>query len=133
MPRRELSKKNEYWLPAEDYSCAIHYAKRYPLWEAELRTIGALQGVSYDSEAVQTSTQSDSTMAGGIRRAEISAKMDVVRSAVQESAPDIAEWMLLGVTYGLTYYQLADKGMPCGKNYFYERRQKFYWCLARKI
>lgn len=133
MPRRELSKKSKYWLPAEEYATAYHYARRYPLLEAELKTIGSIQGLSYEGEAVQTSSCGDPTEAAGIRRAEISRKMEVVQTAAAEAAPDIAEFLMLGVAYGLTFYQLAERGIPCGKNYYYEHRRKFYWLLAKKI
>lgn len=133
MPRKELSKKNKYWLPAEEYATVYHYAKQYPLWEAELRAIGGVSGVSYEGEAVQTSNESDPTQTHGIRRAEISAKMDAVRGAVDEAAPEIAEFLLLGVAHGLTFYQLQERGIPCGRKYYYERRRRFYWILARKM
>lgn len=133
MPRRELSKKSKYWLPAEEYATAYHYAKRYPLWEAELKTIGTLSGVSYDSEAVQTSSCGNPTEAAGIKRQEITRKMDLVRDAAVVSAPEITDFLMLGVAYGLTYYQLAERGIPCGSRYYYERRRRFYWELAKKI
>lgn len=133
MPRRELSKKSKYWLPAEEFKTACHYARRYPLLEAELRTIGTVSGLSYDGEAVQTSSLGDPTESAGVRRAEISRKMDLIRSSAHEAAPDIAEFLMMGVAYGYTFYQLVDAGIPCGKNYYYERRRKFYYLLAKKI
>lgn len=133
MARKELSKKSKYYLPAEEYATAYHYAKRYPSWEAELRAIGGVSGVSYDSEAVQTSYSGDPTQSAGIRRAEVTGKMRIVENAVRAAAPDMAEFLLLGVAYGLTFYQLQERGIPCGRKYYYDRRRKFYWILAKAI
>lgn len=133
MPRKEWSKKSKYWLPAEDLATAKHYAKRYPLWVAELKTCGGISGLSYDKEAVQTSGNSDPTAKQAMRMAEILDKINLVENAVAEADPTIYRWLLEAVTIGTNYDILIAKGMPCGKDYFYNRKRKFYKILAGKI
>ena len=65
-----------------------------------------------------------------IRRIELENKKAVIDSAIAKAAPEIAEYLILGICYGLTEYQLEQKGMPCGKKYYYHKRREAYWEIA---
>jgi len=84
---------------------------------------------------VQTSGNFDPTEAAGIRHAELSAKVALVEGAAREaiSNPILRMWILYGVTNGITFDQLAAKGIPCGKDMFYESRRAFYYQVAQRI
>lgn len=131
--RKEWSLKSKYWMPAEDLATARHYAKRYPSWIAELKEIGGISGLSYDREAVQTSGNSDPTAKQAMRRKELGDKIALIEQTVAEADVSIYTYLLEGVTKGTQWEILAAKGMPCGKNYYNEKRRKFYYLLAKKI
>lgn len=133
---RELTEKNKYCIPREDYLTAIHYSLRYPLWVAEMQTNADTRGaIQYDKDRVQTSNTYDSTEAVGIKRAEISEKIDLIERTITVAAEEesLEHWLLLGVCYGLTFYQLQERGIPCGHTKYYEMRRKYYYLLSQEI
>lgn len=128
------SKDSKYWIPTEDFKTALHWSLRYPLWVAELSIDpDTSQAIRYDKERVQTSGNYDSTMEIAIRRDELRRKKELLEETVREVAPDIYKFLLLGVTQGRTVYQLIDEGMPCSKDYFVERRQRYYYTISKRI
>ena len=69
------------------------------------------------------------------RREKILNKMRPVEEAAMEADGDLWKYILLGVTNeDVTYNSLRVlKGIPCGKNAYYEMRRRFYWILAHKL
>lgn len=127
-------KNSQYWVPVEDFRTALHWSLRYPLWVAELSLEpDTAQAIRYDKDKVQTSNQYDSTMETAIRRDELRRKKDLLESVVRSVAPDIYNYLLLGVTQGRTVYQLINEGMPCGKDYYISKRQQYYYEISKKI
>ena len=61
--------------------------------------------------------------------------MQKIEQTAIEAAPDFYQWLLEGVTTDYaTYRYLRDaKGMPCGKNMYYEGRRRFYYLLSTKF
>jgi len=131
---RELSEKNKYFIPREDYLTAIHYSLRYPLWVAEMQTNADTRGaIRYDKDKIQTSNDYDSTEAVGIKRFELSTKITLVDEAIAESADGMDYYLRLGVCYGLTFEQLKGRGMPCERKKYYQMRRKYYALISAKI
>lgn len=131
---RTPTQRSKLYLPRETYLTAIHYCRQYPLWLIELdMEFDARQGIAYDRDRVQTSSNSDSTSQLGIRRAEVSAKKDLVENTAKAVAGTLYRWLILGVCYNLTYYQLKQRGIPCGHNLYYSLRRQFYYDIARQI
>ena len=52
---------------------------------------------------------------------------------IRKLADGLDDWLLLGVCFGMTYPQLKQRGIPCGRNKYYEIRQRFYYYLSRII
>lgn len=128
------SKNSKYWVPTEDFRTALHWSLRYPLWVAELSVEpDTAQAIRYDKDKVQTSGNYDSTMETAIRRDELRRKKELLEETVREVAPEIFSYLLLGVTQGRTVYQLINEGMPCGKDYYIEKRQEYYYLISKKI
>lgn len=131
MPRAELSKKSPYWLPKQEYLTAKHFALQYPRWIQE--TAYGLSAVAYDGMPGKSSP-GDPTAAQAQKNEVSRRKAKLVEDAVREAGADIYDWLLMGVTNeDINYYHLQELGMPCGKNYYYQRRQKFFWNLAKKM
>lgn len=128
------TKLSKYYVPQEDFKTALHWSMRYPLWVAELSTEpDTSRAIVYDKDKVQTSGGYDSTMETAIRRDELRRKVELLEGTVRAVAPEIYKYLLLGVTQGRTVYQLIGQGMPCGKDYFIEKRQQYYYEISKKI
>ena len=66
-------------------------------------------------------------------KAEAARKLRIVDEAVFEAGQGIAPYLLEAVTHeDISFHYLAGKGMPCGRNYFYECRRKFFLLLDKK-
>ena len=125
---------NKYYIPREEYLTVLHYCRQYPQWEAELKVDpDSGSGVDTEKEHVQTSNQFDPTSSLAIRRAMIAKKKRTVDEIIHNVAMGMDEWITLGVCYGMTYYQLDQRGIPCGAKLYYKIRQRFYFEMAKKI
>lgn len=134
MKNRILSEKNEFYLPKEEFLTVLHFALQYPNWERELRTMpDTSKAITYDGEKVQTSGGYDACSETAMRRYMLEKKKKLVEDTAREVAPEIYDYLILGVAYGWTFWQLQAKGMPCEKDTYYNRRRKFYHLLAKKI
>lgn len=126
--------KSKYFVPKETFLTAVHYCKQYPLWIAELSLFsGGGKAIRYDTDRVQTSNQSDPTMEIAARRVEIEKKVKKVEDTARLVANDLDQWIIQGACYDLTYYQLKQRGIPCGKDLYYSLRRKFYCEISRRI
>lgn len=121
-------------LPKEDYLTAVHYALRYPLWKAEMETSAdTARAIRYDTDRVQTSGDFDPVQSTAIRREEIGRKIRLVDEIIEDTAKDLSYYLRFGVCYGLTFWQLQSKGIPCSKNTYYTIRKRFYYELSQRI
>ena len=67
------------------------------------------------------------------QREKLVTKKDVIEKTAAAVSGGLQSWLILGVCYGLTYFQLADRGIPCGKDLYYQMRRKFYFELSKRI
>lgn len=133
---RAPSEKSKYYIPKEDYLTAIHYSLRYPLWKQELESMAdTSRAITYDKDKVQTSNDYDSTFEAAVRISEsdMQRKVKLIDDTITLVACGIDEYLKLGVCYGLTFYQLKGKGMPCEKDLYYLIRRHYYYELSRRI
>lgn len=129
------TKNSKYYVPKETYLTAVHYCKQYPIWAAELAlTPNTNKGVSYDHDIVQTSNQSDATAKLAVKRAEMARKKKLVEDvALQIGGKKYAWWLLQGVCFDFVWFQLEQRGIPCGRDMYYAMRRKFYYELSMRI
>lgn len=131
---RTPSANNKYYIPKEEYLTAIHWCLRYPLWVAELDLEPDTgKAIEYDKDRVQTSNDFDPVSSLAIRRADIAAKKKMLEDTIKEVDESIYRYLLLGIGYGFTEHQLKQKGMPCGHNYYYSKRQQVLYEISQKI
>lgn len=134
MNRPLIDENNPYFLPKEEYLTALHYALQYKEWCKELSAApDTSKTIAYDGEKVQTSGGYDSTAEVAIRRQMIAKKKRLVEDTIREAGGEIYPYLLRGVCGGQPFWELRQQGMPCEKDYYYKRRQKFYYLLSRKI
>ena len=132
---RTLSTKNKYWLSNAAFYQAYYFALRYQEFKDTLEEMGdGSRGLSYDSQPHGSANKS-SLEDLAIRRARISAKVDIIESACRLADAELYPWLIKAVTnnnvgYDYLYYQLE---IPCSRGTFYERRRKFYYILSHKL
>lgn len=128
------NRDKQYWLPKEEYLTAVHFALQYPEWHKKLKQMSyAIKGIDYNGEKVQSHGGYDSTLELAMQRYAIARKIELVEAAAREAAPNIYSYLLKGVTMDKTYEQLRVDGMPCGRRYYQEHRQKFYYLLSLEL
>ena len=133
---RTLSEGNKYYLPKHTYLTCIHYALQYRDWKASLDANRDTRGaIRYDKDKIQNSNDFDSTSETAIKMIEIEAKCKIIDECIGIACDgsQLDKFIRLGVCYGFTVYQLMEDGMPCGKNMYYNIRQRFYYELSKKI
>lgn len=132
---RTLSTKNKYWLSNAAFYQAYYFALRYQEFKDTLEEMGdGSRGLSYDPQPHGSASKS-SLEDLAIRRARISAKVDIIESACRLADVELYPWLIKAVTnndvgYDYLYHQL---GIPCSRGTFYERRRKFYYILSHKL
>lgn len=133
---RTLSENNKYYLPKHTYLTCIHYALQYRDWKASLDAKRDTRGaIRYDKDKIQNSNDYDSTSETAIRMVEIEDKCAMIDKCINIACDSVSleKYLRLGVCYGFTFHQLEEEGIPCGKNMYYDIRQKFYYELSKKI
>lgn len=128
------SEKSKYFLSKEDYLTAVHYALRYPQWKGEYNALADMgQSVRYDRDKVQTSPKKDTLEVVAIKLANISSKIDLIDGIINEVSRGMDDYIRLSVCYGMTYYQLIERGIPCSRKMYSDIRGQFYYRLNEKI
>lgn len=121
MPQyRTPEKSSKYYVPKEEYLTVLHFCKQYPNWKKEI------------SDSVEQSAMLPQK-SDPVRIVTIRKKKAVLEMLIRKLADGLDDWLLLGVCYGMTYPQLKQRGIPCGRNQYYEIRQRFYYYLSRII
>ena len=75
---------------------------------------------------------SDKTAKLAMRAVELDGYMRLVVRCCKEADNYIWTWLLEGVTEGVSYGALAARGIPCSKDYYYDRYRKFFWLLDKE-
>lgn len=112
-----------------------HYCMQYKEWQDELKySTDALKSVQI-TDMPHGSGIGDSTSNLAMRRAKLSTQCELLENTAKEADPEIWEYILKSVTNeDATYeYMRGIMNIPCGRNYFYKRRRKFYYLLSKKI
>ena len=135
---RPLSESNKYYLPKETFLTVIHYCRQYPQWCAELDALlDGNRAIQYDKDSVQNSINPDPVFDAVVRRERIIQKKDLVDQVATKvtalHGDNMRRFLILGVCYGFTFNQLQQLGIPCGKDFYYALRRRFYYELADKM
>ena len=114
---------------------AYHYSLQYPVL-AEIRRgmSDTRRSPRLDQAGPSFNGVSDPTEEAAARCAAISRKMQLIEDTAAEAGGEsFKSWIMRGVCYGDTYIQLQNRGIPCGKDLYYEMRRRYYYLLANKI
>ena len=129
--KNELSGKSKYHLSKHRYLELKHFCLQYPDWKRQLRELDGMKasGLIFGGNV----EWADGTGRLGIKRAELSTKIELIEQISRKAEPTLAGYILLCVTEGRTFPQMqAAMDIPCGKNMFYDRYRKFFWLLDQE-
>lgn len=126
----------KYCLSKHEFYKVYHHCLQYNEWLEEYEKINiSPQSIRADKEPGKHTAHSDPFFKRAEKRIALETKMQLIEQTALEADPYIAKYLLKAVTHErITYTYLRETmQIPCGKNYFYERRRRFYWLMARKI
>lgn len=125
--RPEVKASNKYYISKHRFYELKHFCLQYPEWKENLDSLTILRGQSYEFSA---KTEKDSeTEKIAIKIASLRSKMEQVEQAAIASDADIYPFIFKSVTEGISYEKLIAHGIPCGRDYFYDRFRRFFWIL----
>ena len=132
--RPELSEKNQYWIDRHRYYELKHFCMQYPIWKKlylMLESWGKKPGdLGYISKM---NGYSDPTAKSAVDKAYFSERIEMVERAAKDADPELACYILKGVTEGVSYdYLKARLEIPCCKDTYYDKYRKFFWILSKK-
>jgi hypothetical protein len=106
---------------------------QYPIWEKTYEAMNGLLGRPADLTSFGKMKHiSNPTERVGIMKAYYSERMDMIRKAAEKANGDLAEYIVRGVTEGLSYDVLKIKmDIPCCKDVYYESYRRFFWILNK--
>ena len=135
MSQYRIPRKNsKYYVEKELYLTTVHFCRQYPTWLAELNIIpDTSKAITYDKEHVKSSNDYDPTSETAMRRAEIERKKNLIDSVADEISQDYKSWLILGICYGLSFFELEERGMLLPRDRYYDMRRRFYYLLSKKI
>lgn len=136
MMRPELSEKNKYWIERHRYYELKHFCMQYPIWKKVSKALefGGMKNMPLYAEALsKTNALSDPTAECGIAKAFYSKRMDMLEKIALQADSELAEYILKGVTEGVSYDNLkASLEIPCCKDVYYDRYRRFFWLLSKE-
>lgn len=134
--RPEVSKKNRYWLDRHRYYELKHFCMQYPGWK---KSRDELDGYFARGAVTQIRTEkryaTSQTEVFAEARLYYLDRIRMVENAAEEASPELAKYLIIGVTEGVSYEHLkARLEIPCGKDLYYDIYRRFFWLLdkARK-
>ena len=128
----ELSKENPYHINKHRYYELKHFCRQYPDWKKQLKLMEPPLTPEFVERFEKASKLPNPTERIAIMRAALTECCEQVEEAARQSDHDLAKWILLGVTEGLSFEELSMvRGMPCGRDMYYDCYRKFFWVLSR--
>lgn len=130
--RPELSEKNKYWIERHRYYELKHFCLQYPLWKNALRFLNAYPDVSTVKDI--KSNKTSNPVLDYVETADYyNQRIKMVEDTAKEVDESLAEYLVKGVTEGLSYDNLRIRtSIPCCKDVYYELYRKFFWLLNKK-
>lgn len=128
--RNEVSEKNPYHIGKHRMLELKHFCLQYEEWRQEYVKLSVLMSYGYGER--RGSDISDRTSTIATKAAELNGKMTMVKKCSKEAGGDIWTWLFEAVVCGLSFSDLEGRGIPCGRDYYYERYRKFFWMLDKE-
>lgn len=132
--RPELSENNRYWIEKHRYYELKHFCLQYPIWKKAYLSLDGLSKRPADLMIFsRTQNVSDPTARCAIAREFYQSRMEMVEQSAIGADPDLANYILKGVTEGVPFDILkARLEIPCSKDTYYDRYRRFFWLLNQE-
>ena len=131
--RAEVSEKNPYWIEKHRHYELKHFCLQYPIWK---KAYSSLNGMLSRREALNAFGKarhvSNPTERIAMLKHYYSICMEMIEKVAKETDPELAEYILKGVTEGWSYDILkARMNIPCCKDVYYTAYRRFFWLLNK--
>ncbi len=133
--RPELSSKKQYWIERHRYYELKHFCLQYPIWRKEYNALAGLRERSFGLTGGVNTNLSwvDPTAGCASARVFYADRMKMIEKLTVQADPELADYILKGVTEGLPYDALKARFcIPCGKDTYYDRYRRFFWLLSQE-
>jgi hypothetical protein len=131
--RPKISEKNKYYIDKHRYYELKHFCLQYNEWKKAYADCNESIIFANNIERQSSSNiPSDITAKYAIKRAYYAERIKIVEKAALEADEFLFQFILKGVTEGLSYTYLRTKlGIPCGRDMYYDRYRRFFWILSK--
>lgn len=136
MPDVRPINEKKYEISKHRFLELYHFCMQYQEWKNELKLVkDTVKGMTNTDGIRGSGGAGSATEQLVIRRLKLLEKCELIEQTAIEADPELYQYIIEGVTaeYASYKYLREAKGIPCGKNVYYNRRRKFYWLLAQKI
>lgn len=132
--RPEVSMKNKYWIERQRYYELKHFCLQYPIWKKAYAALNGLSKRPVDLALfTKPGTHSDPTAKCAMAKKYYRDRMNMVENVAAETNQELAGYILMAVTEGLSYDILkARLEIPCSKDSYYELYRRFFWLLNKE-
>lgn len=130
--RPELSIKNKYHIDKHRHYELKHFCLQYPSWKkAYAEFSNPSVSLSMMERIPNSNIPGDPTAKRAMLKAHYAEKIKLIEEAAKEADRYLYEYIIKGVTEGLSYTYLKSRlEIPCGKDLYYDRYRKFFWLLS---
>ena len=130
--RPEVSIKNRYYIDKHRHYELKHFCLQYPRWKrAYIDCIDPDVPMSMVDGVQDPGGVYDPASTRAVTRAYYSKRMQLIEETAKDADKYLWQYILKGVTEGLSYTYLKTKlGIPCGKDMYYDRYRRFFWLLS---
>lgn len=130
--RMEMSPKNKYYIEKERKYELVHFCRQYKKWKEALMDV---QGWAIPPKGDKVNTGNtviDPVARAAAIRQFYEDRLEMIERAAYEADPELADYILRGICYGITYDSfLIREKIPCSRDTYYDRRAKFLWILDK--
>ena len=128
--RPELSTRNKYWIDRHRYYELKHFCLQYKKWKKLYSKIDGYSKQSSENVSTKTNSIQDVTANAGMIKLYYSTRIEMVERAAKTADNELAEYILKGVTEGLSFDSMSST-IPCSRATYYDSYRKFFYILDR--
>ena len=130
----EISKKSNWHIPKYRFLELKYFCLQYPSWKREVADLLASYP-NFNPENPSTKSNPefiDKTSDIAIRISNLNSKISLVGKIAKMSDESIADYIIKGVTEGVSFVRLKTYyEIPCERDMYYDRFRKFFWVLDK--
>lgn len=128
----ELSEDSQYHISKHRYYELKHFCLQYPDWKKQLKVMEPPLTREFIERFHKATCLPNPTEQIAIRRSALEECCAQVEKAALSADPELARWILAGVTDGRNFENLqTTMSIPCSRDTYYDRYRKFFWILNK--